>query len=78
VRRESEQLRRIHREVGELPWERIQQHLWEEIRELIPSQVQWQIRDRVCDELLNVVISPTRGELRHHVWTQSEERRNGH
>lgn len=75
--RESEQMRRIHREVGELPWERFHQRLWEEIRELTQAQVQWQIRDRVGDELLNVVISTTRGELRHHVWTQSEERHNG-
>ena len=69
----------ILREIGEYPWDRIQQHSREKIRDLLQAQVPWQIRDRVCMELLHEVRSPVRSELQLCVLAQvvEEERYNG-
>ena len=69
----------IQREIGEYPWDRIHQHSREEISDLLQAQVPWQIRDRVCMELLHEVRSPVRSELQLCVLAQvvEEERYNG-
>jgi len=69
----------IQREINLYSYDRAHQHFREEIHVLLQAQVPWQIRDRVCMELLHEVRSPVRSELQLCVLAQvvEEERYNG-